>query len=71
MPAKKPAASKPSIKVEMKIANSPNVGESDSAVIQIKISGSSAANRDRVTKAIGQAVQVACRNLAEPPKRLH
>ena len=71
MPVKKPIESKPSIKVEMNVANSPDVGEKGSAVVQIKISGSSAAARDRVAKAISEAVRAACQNLAQPPKRLH
>jgi hypothetical protein len=71
MPVRKPVENKPSIKVELSIANSPDSGEEASAVIQIKVSGSSAAARDRVAKAISQAVQAACENLAQPPKRLH
>jgi len=70
MPVKKPVEGKPSIKVEMSLANSPS-GERDSAIIQIKISGSSATARDRVAKAISQAVRAACENLAQPPKSLH
>ena len=71
MPVKKPIESKPSIKIEMNVANSPDVGEKGSAVVQIKISGSSAAARDRVAKAISEAVRAACQNLVQPPKRLH
>jgi hypothetical protein len=68
MPIKKPSE-KPTIKVEMDVADSRDAG--GSAVIQIKISGSSPVARDRVTKAIGQAVRAACQNLAQPPKNLH
>jgi hypothetical protein len=65
MPVKKPIESKPSIKVEMNVANSPDVGEKGSAVVQIKISGSPAAASDRVAKAISEAVRAACQNLAQ------
>jgi len=62
---------KPSIKVEMTVANSPEAGEKASAIIQIKVSGSSAAARERVAKAISQAVRTACEDIAQMPKHLH
>ena len=69
MPTGKPGEGKPSIKVDMRMTNSSETGEEASAVIEIRISGSSAA--DRVAKAIGRAVQTACQNLAELPRSLH
>ena len=71
MPTGKPGEGKPSIKVDMRMTNSSETGEEASAVIEIRISGSSAAARDRVAKAIGRAVQTACQNLAELPRSLH
>jgi len=71
MAAKKTHTAKPAIKVEMSLANPPDDQDNGSTVIQITISGSQSGARNRVARAIGEAVRAACENLAEPPKRLH
>jgi hypothetical protein len=71
MAAKKPISDKPAIKVEMSLANPADDQNDGSTVIQITISGSPRGSRNRIARAIGEAVRAACENLAQPPKRLH
>jgi len=71
MAVKKPIADKPAIKVEMSLADPTGDQDNGSTVIQITISGSQSVARNRVAKAIGEAVQAACEKLAQTPKHLH
>jgi hypothetical protein len=71
MAAKKPIADKPAIKVEMSLADPAGDQDDGSTVIQITISGSRSGVRNRVARAIGEAVQATCEKLAQPPKHLH